>query len=617
MDRKLGIFGGTTEGRLLAETCTACRIPALVSVATEYGRGLLGESPFLTVHTGRMDEETMTRWMEDNGLTDVIDATHPYAREASDNIRKACARSGASYHRLVREGTGTGADGGTAEQNGGIAGQNGGMEEQNGGGTGQNGGMEEQNGGGTGQNGHGPADPGREDERICWVPSVEEAALFLEKEMAAHQERKALIATGSKELFHFARIAGAAERLYARVLPSAEGIAACRRIGLNGRHIMAMQGPFSYAMNLAMLQAADASYLVTKRSGRAGGFQEKLEAALKLGCQVIVVRRPEESGEQGEDLEALTAWIKDVYGKEPADREAEGGTPDGRGPGGGIPDSRGPGDGIPDSRGPEGETPDSREPEGGTILPGQDGRRPARKIVLLGIGTGGLEQMTIGGLRALLGCDAILGASRMVESCMAMLKELEAGWPGALWAGENGAGGSRVVPVGEKASCITYRPEEMLAWLGAHPKVERPLAVYSGDVGFYSGAKRLEELAAREPEPFICRRIPGISSMTYLAARLGKSWEEVGIMSLHGRGVPEAWELSSKKEWSLLLDGPAGLSAVCRKLIQEGWDQAKIWVGQRLSYPDETVISGTPGELMDAKIHRLSVAWVILEGERP
>ena len=138
MDRKLGIFGGTTEGRLLAETCTACRIPALVSVATEYGRGLLGESPFLTVHTGRMDEETMTRWMEDNGLTDVIDATHPYAREASDNIRKACARSGASYHRLVREGTGTGADGGTAEQNGGIAGQNGGMEEQNGGGTGQN-----------------------------------------------------------------------------------------------------------------------------------------------------------------------------------------------------------------------------------------------------------------------------------------------------------------------------------------------------------------------------------------------------------------------------------------------------------------------------------------------
>ncbi len=261
--------------------------------------------------------------------------------------------------------------------------------------------------------------------------------------MAAHQERKALIATGSKELFHFARIAGAAERLYARVLPSAEGIAACRRIGLNGRHIMAMQGPFSYAMNLAMLQAADASYLVTKRSGRAGGFQEKLEAALKLGCQVIVVRRPEESGEQGEDLEALTAWIKDVYGKEPADREAEGGTPDGRGPGGGIPDSRGPGGGIPDSRGPE----------GGTILPGQDGRRPARKIVLLGIGTGGLEQMTIGGLRALLGCDAILGASRMVESCMAMLKELEAGWPGALWAGENGAGGSRVV----RSSAAGYR----------------------------------------------------------------------------------------------------------------------------------------------------------------
>ncbi len=105
--------------------------------------------------------------------------------------------------------------------------------------------------------------------------------------------------------------------------------------------------------------------------------------------------------------------------------------------------------------------------------------------------------------------------------------------------------------------------------------------------------------------------------MTYLAARLGKSWEEVGILSLHGRGVPESFELSGKKEWSLLLDGSFGLTTVCRKLIAEGWPQAKIWVGQRLSYPDEEIISGTPGELMDRKIHRLSVAWVILEGERP
>ncbi len=622
MGRKLGIFGGTTEGRLLAEVCTESGIFAAVSVATEHGRGLLGESPFLTVHTGRMDAGEMGRWMEDNGLTDVIDATHPFAREASANIKKACRMAGASYHRLVRDGFDMA--GGHYE-----IGESGLETGQSGCGTGQSRCETGQSGCGTGQNGRetglagqelGPDRPGagsgrweaREGGgRLCLVDSVESAACVLAEEMSAHPDRKALITTGSKELFHFARIFGAKERLYARVLPSEEGLAACKKIGLKGSHIMAMQGPFSYEMNLAMLQTAGASYLVTKESGRAGGFQEKLDAALKLGCQVIVVRRSKEGEEQGKSLEELAAWIRDVYGSRGCEKGPAGAPFDGH-----------------RERAESERTGGLEEYE--DMGPGKPDLGWGREIVLLGIGTGGLEQMTIEGIRALLDCDAILGASRMVESCRAMLEELrQRGWGGArqrterlgtgrpgaerLGAEGSGLGGSGAAHEEKLAFCITYRPEEMLAWLEAHPKVRRPVAVYSGDVGFYSGAKKLEELAARQEALILCRRIPGISSMTYLAARLGRCWDEAGVLSLHGRKAPKDWELSDKKEWFLLLDGPSSLYRVCQKLLEEGWPHATIWVGQRLSYKDEVLSFGTPGELMDAKIDGLSAAWVILE----
>lgn len=55
-----------------------------------------------------------------------------------------------------------------------------------------------------------------------------------------------------------------------------------------------MQGPFSEELNLAMLRQIRARWLVTKASGAAGGFQEKLAAARRAGARVVVIRRPRE-----------------------------------------------------------------------------------------------------------------------------------------------------------------------------------------------------------------------------------------------------------------------------------------------------------------------------------
>lgn len=507
--KRLGIFGGTSEGRLLAEFCQKQGIPAAISVATRYGSQLLREEAGLMVHTGRMDCREMTDWIREQGFEHVVDATHPFAREASENIRQACDAAGVLYHRLVRSRDG--------------------------------------------EDEHRPEEEKNQD--IRWVGSAEEAACFLAQEFLRYPGRTALITTGSKELSCFASIEQAGERLYARVLPSVQGIQACLDAGLKGNHIIAMQGPFSYEMNLAMLQATKASYLVTKESGRAGGFQEKADAAQAAGCRLVVVGRPVQ--EQGMSLSEIESWLEELVWKEKQGQKEE--------------------------------------------------KISSRKITLIGIGMGSLEQMTLEGIQALQNSDALLGASRMVESGMAMLKQLKTlefdktkgtGWK----AGQ------------EKSICITYRPEEMLSWLDDHPEIRHPAILYSGDTGFYSGAKKLVVMAAEQSLPYQFRMVPGISSVAYFAAKLGRSWEQAAVVSLHGRDADESWDLSDGRERFLLLDGPEKLREVCRSLEANGQSEARIWIGERLSYKEERIFSGSPAQMLAAEFDRLAVAWIIPAG---
>ena len=99
---ELLIFGGTTEGRLLAEFCVKNSISVYVSVATDYGENLLDRSEYLHVIKGRMIAEEMTAFIKNNAVKIVIDATHPYAVKVTENIRIACENSGTGYIRVKR-----------------------------------------------------------------------------------------------------------------------------------------------------------------------------------------------------------------------------------------------------------------------------------------------------------------------------------------------------------------------------------------------------------------------------------------------------------------------------------------------------------------------------------
>ena len=89
------IFSGTTEGRQLSHQLAAEGVAVTVCVATEYGAAEQGTAPGLAVHTGRMEAGEMAALLRGTAL--CVDATHPYARQASENIREACALAGVGF----------------------------------------------------------------------------------------------------------------------------------------------------------------------------------------------------------------------------------------------------------------------------------------------------------------------------------------------------------------------------------------------------------------------------------------------------------------------------------------------------------------------------------------
>lgn len=230
---KIVLFGGTAEGRTLSRELAALGAEVTVCVATDYGREEQGWTPGITVLAGPLDAGGMAVVLRGADL--CIDATHPYAVEATANIRSAAERAGVSCRRLSRRLS--------------------------------------------------PLPEGS-----VTVGNAEEAARYL-----MNTEGNILLTTGARELFAFSGLDGA--RLYPRVLPAAESLAACEAAGIPRHNIIAMQGPFLRELNLALIRQFSIRYLVTKDAGDAGGFREKAEAAAEGGAVLIVLRPPRDPGE--------------------------------------------------------------------------------------------------------------------------------------------------------------------------------------------------------------------------------------------------------------------------------------------------------------------------------
>lgn len=237
--KKILIFAGTTEGRKLSELLAANKIHHTVSVATEYGEMILKENPYVFVHQGRMNKAEMTEYVRDGEFSVVVDATHPYAIVVTENLIAVCNEEHLAYLRLRRDSALESADG-----------------------------------------------------DIRYFDSPESC------EKALHQiQGNILLTTGSKDLAKYCISEEIRNRLYVRVLPGAESIGLCLEQGICGKQILALQGPFSTELNEALIHQFKITCLVTKMSGAAGGYSEKVKAAKNAGIPVFVIGNPiEDSG---------------------------------------------------------------------------------------------------------------------------------------------------------------------------------------------------------------------------------------------------------------------------------------------------------------------------------
>ena len=477
MDRKqVIIFAGTTEGRTISEYLASCKVPVTACVATEYGETLLTENEYLKVHAGRMDQEEIAAFIREKGAELVIDATHPYAAVVSENVEAACEREQVDYVRLIR--------GSSAESV----------------------------------------------DQAVLVGSMDEAVEYLKK-----TEGNILATTGSKELFKYTQIPGFEKRVFARVLSTGEVAAACEKLGFVGKNLICMQGPFSEALNIAMLHQFDCKYLVTKETGKAGGFEEKLHAAKAAGATLVLVGRPPE--QKGYSYDEVLEMMRIRFHLAAA-----------------------------------------------SVLEVQP-TQAKRKVTLVGIGIGTPEGMTVEAAQVIEKADLLVGADRMLA-----------------------AAANR-----HKPTFSAYEPRKIGDYLELHPEYQRVVVLLSGDIGFYSGAKRLyEELEQRD---FEVDALCGISSVVYFCGKLRTAWEDVCLLSTHGRSANLVGAVKSHHKTFTLLGKGESVHVLCQELMEYGLAHVTVHIGIQLGYEDEKILSGTPEELLKQSIDGLCVA--LIENETP
>ncbi len=195
-----------------------------------------------------------------------------------------------------------------------------------------------------------------------------------------------------------------------------------------------------------------------------------------------------------------------------------------------------------------------------------------KTVDLIGIGMGGAGQLTRQGEERLSRAQAVAGAKRPLES----VKPIIAGKP----------------------VLSSYDGKEIAKWFASFPQPFYGAVVLSGDVGFYSGAAAMKK--ELESQGWNVRLVPGISSLSYLAAQCGIPWQNMETISLHGREEAYVEKIRSLSQCFLLLGGKETPDSVCRSLAEAGMGEWKLFFGSRLSYPEETIVEGRAKELLES-----------------
>ncbi|MGN1317743.1 MAG: precorrin-6A reductase [Lachnospirales bacterium] len=198
-----------------------------------------------------------------------------------------------------------------------------------------------------------------------------------------------------------------------------------------------------------------------------------------------------------------------------------------------------------------------------------------KRIYIVGIGLGNPDTMTLEACKAIENSEFIIGSKRMIDAVNTKGKDI----------------------------CYEYNSEKIkeIIELKNYNKIA---VVFSGDVCIYSGAINLSKLL----KGYDVRIIQGISSVTYLASKLGISWANSKVVSLHGRYEDYINTVKENKSVFILTSGNIG--EICQGFLDNNMDKLHICIGERLSYDDEKIYAGFPDEFKDKEFDNVSIMYV-------
>ena len=203
---------------------------------------------------------------------------------------------------------------------------------------------------------------------------------------------------------------------------------------------------------------------------------------------------------------------------------------------------------------------------------------PEFVVSLIGTGMGSRRLLTQEAAKAMEDADVYMGASRLLDA----------------FAG------------GKENRFPVYKPKEILSLLEemkqkSEKRVIRVAVLFSGDSSFFSGATGLyEELVRAKEEKRIrtdLRILPGISSVSYFAAKTGKAYSGAEVFSMHGRKVNHLLQkIQSSPDIFLLMSGPEDVRVLGNTLTEGGLENVTVTLGINLSYEEERIVKLTPKE---------------------
>lgn len=249
------VLGGTTEAKQVTELLVQENIPVVVSTAYDFAKDFIQEHPLIETISGKLDSSLLEHLIQEKGIEAIVDATHPFALEITENAEQACLKTGVKYIRLER------AD---AKNTFDV-----------------------------------PYD------KLHHVDSIVDAA-----RLAGSLGRVLFFAIGSSGAQVIADNIDAGCVRYIRILPHETSKDKCLKAGFKESEIITGVGPFSYKDNYELWERLKVDVVVTKESGTAGGFFEKIDAARDLDIHVVVVSRPKVKSLTIMNAEEIKDYIK-------------------------------------------------------------------------------------------------------------------------------------------------------------------------------------------------------------------------------------------------------------------------------------------------------------------